>query len=282
MTREEAIQELQNCKDLIEQDGQDYLDERDIPLLDMAIESLSAGAEWIPCDTSGMPPEGEAVLMSDGKHIWIDETVAWWGDRSDWIGTAWMPLPKPYKGGDTANYTTEKPNDKVEQKNDVVVEPTDLISRADAIGVVQDHFNADGFKGYDDGQKMMDRIKALPSADRPSMEWKPVSEGLPQSVGSYIVTCKDEHGWVYVDYDYWTVADEFKYNRDKVTAWIPFPRPYCEAKKKSGLYYADDRPTGEWTDMCACSICGFQPWYEGDIHTLSYCPNCGAKMGSDT
>lgn len=42
---------------------------------------------------------------------------------------------------------------------------TDLISRADAMGAVQDHFNDNGFKGYDDGQKMMDRIKALPSAD---------------------------------------------------------------------------------------------------------------------
>ena len=40
----------------------------------------------------------------------------------------------------------------------------DLISRADAMGAVQDHFNADGFKGYDDGQKMLDRIKELPSA----------------------------------------------------------------------------------------------------------------------
>lgn len=41
----------------------------------------------------------------------------------------------------------------------------DLISREDAMGAVQDHFNADGFKGYYDGQKMMDRITALPSAD---------------------------------------------------------------------------------------------------------------------
>ena len=44
---------------------------------------------------------------------------------------------------------------------------SDLISRADAMGAIQDHFNADGFKGYDDGQNMMNRIKALPSADRP-------------------------------------------------------------------------------------------------------------------
>lgn len=38
------------------------------------------------------------------------------------------------------------------------------------------------------------------------------------------------------------------------------------------------RKTGEWTSENACEFCGFQPWYENDIHTLSYCPNCGADM----
>ena len=38
-----------------------------------------------------------------------------------------------------------------------------LISKDDAMGAVQDHFNANGFKGYDDGQKMMDRINAMVS-----------------------------------------------------------------------------------------------------------------------
>lgn len=54
MTREEAIQQLQNCKDLIKQDGQDYLDERDVPILDMAIEALTdrPKGEWIPHATS--------------------------------------------------------------------------------------------------------------------------------------------------------------------------------------------------------------------------------------
>lgn len=69
--------------------------------------------------------------------------------------------------------------------------------------------------------------------NRLTVEWKLASEELPQKVGSYIVTCKDEYGQVYVDYDYWTVADEFKYNRAKVTAWIPFPKPYCGAKMGS-------------------------------------------------
>ena len=40
MTREEAIEQLQNCKGLIKQDGKDWLDERDIPLIDMAILAL--------------------------------------------------------------------------------------------------------------------------------------------------------------------------------------------------------------------------------------------------
>jgi hypothetical protein len=39
-----------------------------------------------------------------------------------------------------------------------------------------------------------------------------------------------------------------------------------------------ERKTGEWTEDNSCSICGFQPWYEGNIHTLSFCPNCGADM----
>ena len=39
-----------------------------------------------------------------------------------------------------------------------------------------------------------------------------------------------------------------------------------------------ERPKGEWTKDGACQFCGFQPWYERDIHTLSFCPNCGADM----
>lgn len=42
-----------------------------------------------------------------------------------------------------------------------------------------------------------------------------------------------------------------------------------------------ERKKGAWTDDNACPFCGFQPWYERDIHTLSYCPNCGADMRKD-
>ena len=39
-----------------------------------------------------------------------------------------------------------------------------------------------------------------------------------------------------------------------------------------------ERKKGKWTGDNACPFCGFQPWYEKDIHTLSFCPNCGAEM----
>lgn len=42
-----------------------------------------------------------------------------------------------------------------------------------------------------------------------------------------------------------------------------------------------ERKKGKWTKGNACEFCGFQPWYEGDIHTLSYCPNCGSYNGGD-
>ena len=41
---------------------------------------------------------------------------------------------------------------------------------------------------------------------------------------------------------------------------------------------AEKRKKGAWTKECACEFCGFKPWYERDIHTLSFCPNCGADL----
>lgn len=39
-----------------------------------------------------------------------------------------------------------------------------------------------------------------------------------------------------------------------------------------------ERKKGKWTRKASCEFCGFKPWYERDIHTLSFCPNCGADM----
>lgn len=134
----------------------------------------------------------------------------------------------------SANYTTEKPNDEVEQNNDVVAEPTDLISRAEAIeevcGVVMEEFDVPPTLGYEVAEKS---LSALPSADRPTDDDDIKDRQIKQLAHDVVILEKQ----------------------------------------------LADRPSGEWTDMCVCSICGFKPWYEGDIHTLNYCPNCGAKMG---
>lgn len=107
------------------------------------------------------------------------------------------------------------------------------------------------------------------SDDRPTEEWK--------------INCTD-----FVDWLLEKVLDEEDWDMN----YQAYGEIICRKLKKLGVvtvkdgYYiiADDadRPSGEWTDMCACSICGFQPWYERDIHTLSYCPNCGAKMKGGT
>lgn len=64
MTRDDAINELKFAIDLIKQDGKDWLDERDIPLLQMAIEALEQEprkGEWVDYDwkpaPSGVPVE---------------------------------------------------------------------------------------------------------------------------------------------------------------------------------------------------------------------------------
>ena len=39
-----------------------------------------------------------------------------------------------------------------------------------------------------------------------------------------------------------------------------------------------ERIRGRWTRDNACSECGCQPWFSGDIHNYKFCPNCGADM----
>lgn len=42
MTKEEIIEQLENAIELIKQDGKDWLDNRDIPILEACIKSLTA------------------------------------------------------------------------------------------------------------------------------------------------------------------------------------------------------------------------------------------------
>ena len=51
----------------------------------------------------------------------------------------------------------------------------------------------------------------------------------------------------------------------------------------TSLPTADVAPVrhGTWGKVNECSECGCQPWYERDIHSLHYCPNCGARMDGE-
>ena len=85
MTREEAIQELQNCIGLIRQDGQDYLDERDIPLLNIAIEALQTNVVY--CKDCIQKHIGGSVTHYYWCDLWdreVDDTdYCAWGERRE-------------------------------------------------------------------------------------------------------------------------------------------------------------------------------------------------------
>ena len=70
-----------------------------------------------------------------------------------------------------------------------------------------------------------------------------------------------------------------------------------EVLNQFAKYVAEhERPQGEWIEkrideqygnpphgyltryQWECSVCGDSPYYSNDIHTLNYCPNCGADM----
>ena len=133
MTREEAIHRLKNTAWL----GTNKDREETEQAVDMAIEALSADAVhgWIPCNKQ-MPDELEAVNVTWVNHLappyykhiegvpFVDSAVYYRGKWYWWDATvidvlaeygedcnaeqidkdievvAWMPLPKPYKGGD--------------------------------------------------------------------------------------------------------------------------------------------------------------------------------------
>ena len=55
---------------------------------------------------------------------------------------------------------------------------------------------------------------------------------------------------------------------------------------KSESIFTADRPRGEWIDedgtyYANCSKCGYQMDTHQERGYFRYCPNCGARMGSD-
>ena len=105
MTNQDAINELQSAIDLIKQDGKDWLDERDIPILKMAISALKA-QEWIPCKEQ--PPDvAQRVLLSGHETVMVGMLHSFGKYSLEPTGIsyvypkddidAWKPLPEPYR-----------------------------------------------------------------------------------------------------------------------------------------------------------------------------------------
>ena len=85
MTNKEIIEQLENAIDLIKQDGKDWLDDRDIPILEACIKSLTAyecgehANEWISVSEK-LPKAFEFVnctchSLIDDREDWVVETV---------------------------------------------------------------------------------------------------------------------------------------------------------------------------------------------------------------
>ena len=112
MTREEAIQWLKHIStrefgwdEYAMQDSQKEIRERCEQCIrdaiDLAITTLSAEAEWIPC-SERLPEVGEICLLTVHEYGWNckDYTRVIIGEYSDNYADhilAWMPLPKPYR-----------------------------------------------------------------------------------------------------------------------------------------------------------------------------------------
>lgn len=106
MTREEAIKVLNGILHL---NYRNFWDKECDEAIDIAIETLSADAEWIPC-SERLPDIGNRCLVTlsnnvvaigtlhneDDKRWHLEPAsmmIAYHGDSV----TAWMPLPKPYR-----------------------------------------------------------------------------------------------------------------------------------------------------------------------------------------
>ena len=78
MTREDVLYELELCKSIIHKSGQDWLDERDMPVLDMAIEALEFrdkyDQRWEEIKTAGM--QGKEVSIHHGGRLFKIREVA--------------------------------------------------------------------------------------------------------------------------------------------------------------------------------------------------------------
>lgn len=112
---EDALVQIEKLKDenrnmeihirILGADLQEMIEERQRlkEAFDLLYVASKQEERWIHAEEQ-LPAETEEVIVTDGRHVWIDsiyceeyteegEPVFVWDSGQDWIGTAWMPLP---------------------------------------------------------------------------------------------------------------------------------------------------------------------------------------------
>ena len=233
MTNQEAADELQYAIDLIKQDGKDWLDERDIPILEAAISALQAqeaktqlSAEGTTSDLLPAQPEIEQRTEEFAQNVPKEDLISRKAaiDALDNIkiprNASWYPY---YQQALTV--MSRLPSAQPEPCDDAV-------SRKAAIDAALSAFSRGLLASPD--------IRKLPSV-QPEPQWIPCSEMEPKKSGRYLCT---HSGTGIVSPDYYTTQEQAEelfadpedeyldleeyigWTSKNVIAWMPLPKPY--------------------------------------------------------
>ena len=245
MTNREAAEEIQKAINLIMQDGKDWLNERDIPILEMAINALTKEA-WkeehpvsplLQKPATTAQPEKTQLLKKDATFDCISIQAANYAicNACGMIDCDQMDKCKKLFTAQAEKHTQERTE----------THACDCVERAAAIDVVEygiiyaNEINANtrGVKKLckernDALRKAAERIKELPPAQpQRTGRWIPCSERLPELDVYVIATtqwyeitmaCRIGDGEWFIN-----EGDSNAYD-DDVIAWMPLPEAYRE------------------------------------------------------
>jgi len=149
---------------------------------------------------------------------------------------------------------------------------SDLISRADAIGIIEDYIGKDYMTPMSRLCSVRSELSALPSA-----EAVPMTEEVREALMRLTMCAREECGMCKYkdecDFDF-----QYKISTDNMnTLADALLRSRCEVDAKSA-----EAVQGEWIDteflkLKECSCC-HNRWGVYSIEEFDFCPSCGARM----
>ena len=185
---------------------------------------------------------------------------------------------------------TEESEDSKEQKSKL--EPSDLISRADALEIISEAQDGSG-STYEILQPIFEKVNGMPSCHRCYECDEALLNRIEDSVKEEVLTRMLKKGCIefpkdLTPSDLISRADAVKALCDECMAEHCVTECMADCMLKDAL---DEVPSvsaervGEWIEpYVECSLCGKQAVYfidgvpEGYEYYPNYCPNCGARM----